>query len=84
MVEVKNITYAPKFQKSFKKLDKSYGERVKKLIQKIVQNPEIDKPMKYDRKDTREVYLKPFRISYYYGKYLDVLTFLDVYHKKHQ
>lgn len=66
------------------RLDKSYLIRLEKLVRKIVQNPEVGKPMKYERKDTREVYLSPFRISYAYDKAAEVLTFLEVYHKKKQ
>jgi len=81
---VKNITYAPKFQKNFKKLASNYAERVKKLIEKIITDPEVGKPMQYDRKGTREVYLKPFRLSYAYDKTTDHLFFLEVYHKDEQ
>lgn len=81
---VKNITYAPKFQRSFKKLDPAYAERVKKLIEKIVQNPEVGKPMQYDRKGTRELYLKPFRLSYAYDVAVEHLFFLEIYHKDEQ
>ena len=73
---------------SFKKvksgLDKSFLLRLEKLVQKIVENPEIGKPMKYERKGTREVYLKPFRVSYSYEPNQDTLIFLNVYHKKRQ
>ncbi len=73
-----------KFQGIKSRLDKSYLIKLKKLIQKIIQNPEIGKPMKFDRKGTREVYLPPFRISYAYDRPMDTLIFLDVYHKDKQ
>ncbi|MBU0906859.1 MAG: type II toxin-antitoxin system RelE/ParE family toxin [Nanoarchaeota archaeon] len=66
------------------KLDKSYLIRLGKLVEKIILNPNVGKPMKYERKNTREVYLPPFRISYAYDKSSDTLTFLNVYHKKKQ
>lgn len=78
------INETHKFQGIKSKLDKSYLIKLEKLIRKIIQNPEIGKPMKYERKGTREVYLKPFRISYSYDKLSDTLTFLDIYHKNHQ
>ncbi|OIO80376.1 hypothetical protein AUJ84_03665 [Candidatus Pacearchaeota archaeon CG1_02_32_132] len=81
---VKSITYAPIFQRKFKKIDKSYSEGIKKLIKKIIENPEIGKPMQYERKDTREVYLSPFRLSYSYDIKTDVLTLLNIYHKDEQ
>jgi len=81
---VKEITYAPKFSKQFKKLDKTYSTRVKKLIEKIIENPHIGKPMMYERKETREVYLPPFRLSYAYDESIEHLYFLDIYPKDEQ
>ena len=66
------------------KLDKSYLIRVEKLIDKIVKDPGVGKPMQYERKGTRELYLPPFRVSYAYNIDEDVLIFLDIYHKKKQ
>ncbi len=40
--------------------------------------------MKYGRKDTREVYIPPFRLSYAYIKEEDKIIFLDLYHKDEQ
>ena len=57
---------------------------VEKIILKIIQNPEIGKPMKHNRKGTREVYVSPFRLSYSYNFNEEVLTFLDFYHKDEQ
>ncbi len=81
---VKEVIRAPHFIKEIQKIDKSYLERVEKLIIKIIQNPELGKPMKFDRKGTREVYLKPFRLSYAYNKNQDFLYLLDIYHKDEQ
>ena len=58
------VDYKPEFLKILSKLDNSVKKKVKKQIEKIIQNPEIGKPMKYSRKDTREVYIPPFRLSY--------------------
>ncbi len=74
-----------KFKKIVSKLDRHDLERVQKLVQKIIANPAIGKPMRYDRRGgTREVYFKPFRISYEYDQHTDSLTFLDLYHKREQ
>jgi mRNA-degrading endonuclease RelE of RelBE toxin-antitoxin system len=81
---VKEVIRSPRFIGEIKRIDKSYLERVKKLIIKIIENPEIGKPMKYARKGTREVYLGSFRISYAYDLSTDILTFLDIYHKDEQ
>lgn len=40
--------------------------------------------MRYARKGTREVYLKPFRLSYAYIKEENKIILLDLYHKKKQ
>ncbi|MEK6819541.1 MAG: type II toxin-antitoxin system RelE/ParE family toxin [Nanoarchaeota archaeon] len=66
------------------KLDNTYLIRLQKLVRKIIQNPEIGKPMQYERKGTRELYLAPFRVSYTYDPSSDILTFLELYHKKKQ
>lgn len=47
------IRYNKDFQKILRKTDKSVRLKVKKQIIKIIQNPEIGKPMKYARKGTR-------------------------------
>src|SRR3989344_2073429 len=49
-----------------------------------IENPEVGKPMMYDRKGTREVYVKPFRLSYAYIKHENKIIFLDLYHKDGQ
>ena len=53
-------------------------------VQAIKNNPEIGKPMRNVRKGTREVYIKPLRISYAYLKNEEKVIFLDLYHKKKQ
>ena len=40
--------------------------------------------MKYARKNTRELYIKPLRLSYSYIKEEDKLIFIDLYHKDEQ
>jgi mRNA-degrading endonuclease RelE of RelBE toxin-antitoxin system len=80
-----NVDYDPKFQDIIRKIkDNSIKERVKKQITKIINNPEIGKPMKYARKGTREEYVKPFRLSYVYLPAEDKIVFLDLYHKDEQ
>ena len=81
MVEV---IFAEKFERQFKKSDGSVKIRIRKQVKKIIQSPEIGKPMMYGRKGTRELYLGSFRISYSYLKKENVLTFLNIYHKDEQ
>ncbi|HJX50946.1 MAG TPA: type II toxin-antitoxin system RelE/ParE family toxin [Candidatus Nanoarchaeia archaeon] len=78
------LDYDPNFSKIFSKLDSNYKERLMKLIVKIINNPEIGKPMRNVRKGTKELYLKPFRLSYTYLKQEDKIILLDFYHKKKQ
>ena len=42
--------YTEKFEKEFKKTDKSIKDIAVKQIQKIIQNPEVVKPLKYNLK----------------------------------
>ena len=51
---------------------------------KIIINPEVGKPMRNVRRGTRELYIKPFRLSYLYIQSEDKIILLDLYHKKKQ
>ena len=64
--------------------DAAVRRRIEKLIFKIRDNPEIGKPMKHDRKGTREVYLPPCRLSYAYNKLSNTIVLLSFYHKDEQ
>ena len=80
-----DIKYEDDFLRTISKIkDNSKKEQIKKQIDKIIANPEIGKPMMYDRKGTREVYVKPFRLSYVYLKNENTLIFLNFYHKNKQ
>ena len=80
-----NVDRHPQFSKIFEKIkDNVLREKIKKQIEKIVVNPEIGKPMMYNRKGTREVYVSPYRLSYMYSKEEDKIILLDLYHKDEQ
>ncbi len=81
---VKEVEYNPDFERIIKKIDNTIKEKVKKQIIKIIENPEIGKPMQYARKGTREVYIKSFRLSYAYVPEENKIIFLDLYHKDGQ
>ena len=73
------------FKKLFSKIkDKSFREQVEKQISKIIKDPNLGKPMKHNRKGTREQYVKPYRLSYSYSELEDKIRFLDLYHKDEQ
>ena len=79
------ISFGNNFEKLFSKVkDNSLKEKILKQIKKIGANPEVGKPMRNVRKDTRELYVKPFRLSYIYFKDRDEVVILDLYHKKFQ
>ena len=40
--------------------------------------------MMYEKKGTREVYVKPFRLSYKYFNNQNIIYILDLYHKDEQ
>ncbi|MAH03457.1 hypothetical protein CMI39_01580 [Candidatus Pacearchaeota archaeon] len=84
MVEI-SFEETDNFTKATEKIkDNLIKVKVKKQIIKIIQNPEIGKPMRNVRKGTREVYISPFRLSYTYIKKENKVIFLELYHKKKQ
>lgn len=79
------IDYDPLFEKKVKKIKNEILKlKVKKQITKIINNPEIGKPMRFTRKGTREIYVSPLRLSYIYFKNENKIVFLDLYHKDEQ
>ena len=76
---VVEVIYTEKFEKEFKKSDKSIKDRAAKQIQKIIANPEAGKPLRYDLKGERTVYVKPFRIIYTF--FNNTLYFLRFEHR---
>lgn len=81
---VKEVIRSPKFIQNINKIDQSYLERIEKVIIKIIANPDIGKPMRYDKKGTREVYVPPFRLFYFYDNNQEILYLLEIYHKDKQ
>ncbi|MFA5856259.1 MAG: type II toxin-antitoxin system RelE/ParE family toxin [Candidatus Pacearchaeota archaeon] len=79
------IIYTDRFKKTLSKIkDNNLKERVTKQIIKIIENSEIGKPMSYNRKGTRELYVSPFRLSYALIAHNNTIYFLDLYHKDEQ
>ena len=77
------VVYDKNFKRKIEKIkDELLKTKVKKQILKIIKDPKVGKPMKYTRKYTREVYIKPFRLSYFYNKKKDKIILLKLYHKK--
>ena len=79
------VDFDEHFKRTISKIkDSSMLERIEKLLIKIKNNPEVGKPMRHNRKGTREVYLPPFRLSYAYNITTDTIILLDFYHKDEQ
>ena len=82
MVEIR---FDKNFITIFSKLkDELIKTKIKKQIKKISENPEIGKPMRNVRKGKREVYVKPFRLSYSYNGEENIIYVMDLYHKNKQ
>jgi len=57
------ITPSKSFIKQIKHLSKDYKIALEKQIRKIIDNPQIGKPLRYKRGE-RSLYVKPFRFVY--------------------
>ncbi len=80
-----NIDYRKDFLKTISKIkDGTLKEKVKKQIEKVLENPGLGKPMRHNRKGTRELYVAPYRLSYAYFPSESKVIFLDLYHKDNQ
>jgi len=65
MVEIKNIIFTKKFKNEIReRKDHSTKNKIKKKIKKIIDDPEIGKPLRYDLKGEKTVYIEPFRLVY--------------------
>ncbi len=79
------VEYKYEFLKAIGKIKSAdFKAKVKKQVEKILENPEIGKPMRYSRKGTCEVYISPYRLAYAYIQAGNKIIFLDVYHKDEQ
>lgn len=79
------IYFSKEFSKIFSKIkDELLRIKINKQIKKIANNPESGKPMRNVRKGTRELYIKPFRLSYEYNESDNIILIRALYHKKFQ
>ena len=51
------------FIKNVKRLDNLQRKKLEKHIKKIIQNPNVGKPLRYSRGE-KSLYIKPFRLVY--------------------
>jgi mRNA-degrading endonuclease RelE of RelBE toxin-antitoxin system len=79
------VSYHRYFEKQVRKIkNEEFKQRIKIQIQKIIEDPEVGKPMRFGRKGTRELYISPFRLSYLYEREQDRIVLLSFYHKDEQ
>lgn len=57
------ITLSNTFKKNIKRLNQFDIDKLEKQIKKIIENPNVGKPLKYKRGE-RSLYIKPFRLIY--------------------
>lgn len=74
---ITQIIWSDKFKNEVTKIkDNKLKEKLQKQIQNIVESPELGKPLRYDLKGERTVYVKPYRLIYVYqGTVLYLLRF---------
>ncbi len=75
------IVSSSRFKKSVKHLDPKQRDKLEKVIRKIIERPDIGKPLKYSRGE-RALRIKPFRIVYSFRKDIQTLYLLKFEHRK--
>ncbi|NMC60387.1 MAG: type II toxin-antitoxin system RelE/ParE family toxin [Candidatus Methanofastidiosa archaeon] len=59
------VIYSKEFEQDVKKVrDNALKERLIKQVEKIIKNPDIGKPLRYNLKGERSVYVTPYRLVY--------------------
>ena len=65
VIRLDRIVYTSKFEHEVRKFgDRKVKERLEKTIKKIIENPEIGKPLIYALKGERTIRIPPFRLIY--------------------
>lgn len=75
----RRIHRSPLFIKQTKILDSFILKKLRKQILKILENPNVGKPLKY-RRGERSLYVKPFRLIYSF--FNDTIFLLKFEHRK--
>ena len=73
------IIYTEKFEKELKKSDNSIKQIAIKQINKIIETPEIGKPLRYTLRGERTIYVRPYRIIYSFSN--NTIYFLRFEHR---
>jgi len=68
------VIYTEEFKKDVRKVkDKKIQGRIKKMVKKIRDNPEVGKPLRYGLFGLRSIQIPPFRILYEFREDLIIL-----------
>ena len=76
---VLKVTRSPEFMKQTKHLDSFLLKKLRGQIDKVLENPQVGKPLKY-RHGERSLYIKPFRLVYAVRS--DEIVLLKFEHRK--
>jgi mRNA-degrading endonuclease RelE of RelBE toxin-antitoxin system len=80
-MKINYVITTEEYEKNTKHIkDKETKDRIKKQIKRIIENPEIGKPLRHDLKGERSVHIKPFRLVYICEN--DKLILLRFEHRK--
>lgn len=60
--------------------DNTVKERIKKQIAKVINNPNVGKPLRFSSKGERTIYIKPYRLIYSFSR--NVIYLLRFEHRK--
>ena len=77
----KTVVWSGIFEKEVKKVkDRRLKERIRKQVQRIRDNPDAGKPLRFALKGERTVYIKPYRLIYAVAG--DEIIFLRFEHRE--
>lgn len=74
---ISQIVWSDKFKKEITKIkDNKLKEKLQKQIQNIIEWPEVGKPLRYNLRGERTIYVRPYRLIYsFQGTTLYLLRF---------
>jgi len=74
------VIFTHRFKKEFNKKDVFIRKKINKQIKKIIENPNVGKPLRLTLTGERAVYIKPFRLIYTFTS--DKIIILRFDHRK--
>jgi addiction module RelE/StbE family toxin len=65
LVVIREVVWTKKFERELRKLrNGTFKDRVKDQIEKILDNPETGRPLRFDPKGERSIHVPPYRLIY--------------------